>query len=101
MLKKTFYALLACLYVSTGFAVAQVTTGIYANGSFDTRGPDTINVGNLNMHLNVPVLHKNGRGLPFVYDLNYDSSVWYPSSASGTPVWTPVTQWGWKGTRMR
>src|ERR1041384_1854178 len=51
-------------------------TGTPPFGSFGGR-PDVINLANLNAHLSIPILHKAGRGLNFVYDLTYDSSVWY------------------------
>jgi RHS repeat-associated protein len=75
---------------------AQVMTGTPSFGSFGG-GPDIINLGNLNAHITVPVLNKAGRGLPFTYNLSYDTSVWYPSSLSGTNTWTPVYNWGWQG----
>ena len=56
-----------------------------------------INVGSLNVHFSIPVLNKAGRGLPFYYNLSYDSSVWYPSSVSGSDIWTPVQNFGWRG----
>jgi hypothetical protein len=73
---------------------AQVATGTPPFGSFDG-GPDIINLGNLNVHLTIPILNKLGRGQNFVYDLGYDTSVWYPSSVNGTETWTPVYNWGW------
>ena len=84
---------LAFLFVSCA-ALAQVATGAYNYGTFDKLGLDTINVGNLNVHLGIPVLNKTGRGLPFFYNLVYDSSVWYPNTASGSAVWTPVQGYG-------
>ena len=61
-------------------------------GSFGG-GPDSVNLGSLNVHLDVPVVNKAGRGMPFTYTLSYDSSVYYPNAAT----WTPVTNWGWRG----
>ena len=75
---------------------AQVTTGTPPFGTFGG-GPDVINLANLNSHITVPVLHKAGRGLPFAYDLSYDTAVWYPTSLSGTLTWQPVYNWGWRG----
>ncbi len=55
-----------------------------------------MNLGNLNVHFSIPVLHKAGRGgTPFIYDLSYDSSVWTPVTANGTTQWTPLGSWGW------
>jgi hypothetical protein len=45
-------------------SAAQVMTGTPPFGSFGG-GPDAINLGNLNAHIDVPVLNKAGRGLPF------------------------------------
>lgn len=76
--------------------LGQVATGVYPFGTFDTPGIDTINVGNLNVHLSIPVLSKTGRGLPFNASLTYDSSIYYPVGVSGSQTWTPVVQFpGW------
>jgi len=91
------------LVIISVFAIpvsGQVSTGTPPFGSFGG-GPDVINLGNLNSHLTVPVLHKNGRaGMNFAYDLNYDTSVWYPVNSGSTKSWQPVsnTNWGWKGS---
>jgi hypothetical protein len=78
-------------------ASAQVTTGTPPFGSF-AGGPDVINLGNNNVHLTIPVLHKAGRGgFNFTYDLSYDTSVWYPVGSSGNQTWQPVGNWGWSG----
>jgi len=68
------YVMLITIFASLR-TTGQVTTGAYAHGTFINLGPETVNVGNLNLHLTVPVLHKPGRGLPFAYDLSYDSSI--------------------------
>ncbi len=77
--------------------LAQVITGTYPYGTFDNKGFDTINVGNLNVHFSIPVLNKAGRGLPFYYNLSYDTSVWSPATVNGSTVWTPVPSFGWRG----
>jgi hypothetical protein len=64
------------LLVAFASASAQVATGTYPYGTYDSPGLDTINVGNLDVHFSIPVLNKSGRGLPFYYNLSYDSSVW-------------------------
>jgi RHS repeat-associated protein len=76
---------------------AQVATGTPPFGTFSTPGPDVINIGNLNMFLNIPVLNKAGRGTPLTYNLAYNSSVWYPVTSGSTTSWTPVQQFGWQG----
>lgn len=75
---------------------AQVSgTGLYAFGSFDSKGTDTINIGNLNVHLDIPVLHKAGRGIPFAYDLVYDGLIWQPVTVAGVQSWMPAQNFGW------
>jgi hypothetical protein len=74
----------------------QVATGTPPFGTF-AGSPDVINLGNLNAHIVIPVVSKSGRGIPFVYQVTYDSSVWYPVGSSGSQVWTPVSNWGWQG----
>jgi RHS repeat-associated protein len=70
-------------------------TGTPPFGSFGG-GPDVINLANLNAHWNIPVINKPGRGgMNFTYNLSYDSSVWSPTSSSGTYSWTPGYDWGW------
>lgn len=69
---------------------AQVSiTGTPPFGSFGG-GPDIINLSNLNMHIDVPMVNRPGRRLNFVYEMSYDSTVW---TAGGT---TAVTNWGWR-----
>src|ERR1700740_2094930 len=93
---KLFYILPFLLLIHCLPSSAQVATGTPPFGSFGG-GPDVINLGNLNAHLTVPVLNKAGRGTPFIYNLTYDSSVWYPVGTSGSQTWTPVYNWGWSG----
>ena len=70
-------------------------------GSFGGGPFDVINLGNLNVHYSIPVLHKAGRGLPFNYDLTYDSSIWTPVTSDAglipTTQWYPSASWGWTG----
>jgi RHS repeat-associated protein len=88
-----FVCVILCLTVT---ASGQVSTGRPPLGSFSS-GPDVINLGNLNVNFSVPVFNKPGRGTPFFYNLTNDSSIWSPTSTSGTASWTPVANWGWRG----
>jgi len=81
----------------TGVAPAQVATGTPLFGSFGGGPFDTVNLGNLNVHFAIPVLHKAGRGMPFTYDLSYDTSIWIPVVSNGVTQWQPVYNWGWRG----
>src|SRR5437016_5542 len=76
----------------------QVATGTPAFSSMGGGPFDAVNLGNLNVHFSIPVLHKAGRGIPFTYDLSYDSSIWAPVTSGSTTTWTPVNNWGWTGT---
>ncbi len=80
---------------SASILMGQVATGTYPYGTFDSKGFDTINVGNLNAHFAIPILSKAGRGVPFIYNLGYDSSIWTPVSVSGSTHWQPVGGLGW------
>src|SRR3974390_230856 len=85
------------LFVLTATPIwGQVPTGAPPFGSFGG-GPDVINLGDLNIHLSIPVLNKPGRGVNFTYNLSYDSSVWYPVTSQGITSWQPVANWGWSG----
>jgi RHS repeat-associated protein len=93
-MRRTILALLVAILLPLA-CHTQPQTGTYAHGAFDAKGFDTINIGNLNVYFALPVLSKPGRGLGFYYNLAYNSSVWVPSSVTGTLTWTPVTNWGW------
>ena len=81
--------------LTTCAASAQVATGTPPFGSFGGGPFDTVNLGNLNVHFSIPVLHKAGRGMPFTYSLSYDSSVWTPALVNGVKQWQPGYNWGW------
>ncbi len=84
------------LFSFSALSSAQVPgTGLYAFGSFDSKGADTVNIGNLNVHLDIPVLHKAGRGIPFAYDLVYDGLMWQPVTVAGVQSWVPAENFGW------
>ena len=89
--------LLYALLILAAFAMGQVPTGTPPFSS-SAGGPDVIDLANLNVHLDISVMNKAARGgMNFTYDLNYDSSVWYPVGSNGSQVWTPVNNWGWRG----
>lgn len=90
-------ATLFVLQLAVTILSGQVATGSYPYGTYDNRGFDTINVGNLNVHFAVPVLTKAGRGIPLEYNLAYDSSIWTPTTVGGVTSWVPVTGFGWNG----
>jgi RHS repeat-associated protein len=85
------------LILVTGMAAAQVATGMPPFGSFGGGPFDVVNLGDLNVHFAIPVLHKAGRGMPFIYDLSYDSSFWTPTlnPSTGVDQWQPAQAFGW------
>jgi hypothetical protein len=89
-----FCAPIILTFVFSLSCFGQVPTGAPPFSSVGG-GPDEINLENLNSHISVPVLNKTGRGLPFAYNLSYDTSVWYPVVSGGTTTWQPVANWGW------
>ena len=97
MMRSLRLVALILLLVAASRINAQVQTGTPPFSSVGG-GPDTIDLGNLNIHVDIPVLNKPGRGTNFTYDLSYDSSIWYPVGTSGNQVWTPVNNWGWRGS---
>jgi RHS repeat-associated protein len=93
---KRILLLVALTILSSAASFAQVTIGTPPFGSFDAgSGPDVIDLANLNAHITIPVLHKAGRQLPFVFDLIYDSSFWNPVASGSNKTWQPVPNWGW------
>src|ERR1700722_6845977 len=72
-MKFSFRYVIALIILSLASASAQVVTGAQPFGTFGGGPFDSVNLGNLNVHFAIPVLHKAGRGLPFIYDLSYDS----------------------------
>src|SRR5262249_887019 len=84
------YLLLSvCLFLSFTTAVAQSDPGLPAFGTFTGGSFDTINLGNLNIHLEVPVINKPGPGMPIHYSLVYDRG--------GFAVTGAKIQDGWEG----
>ena len=62
---------------STHSVLAQhIGTGLYAFGSFENKGFDTVNLGNLNIHFQIPIVNKPGRCQGFNYSLAYDELLW-------------------------
>jgi len=95
--KTTLAGAVLAFVLVANVVYAQVPTGTPLYSSLGGGPFDVVNLGNLNVHFAVPVLHKAGRGQSFTYDLSYDNSVWYPVTTGGTTTWTPVTNWGWRG----
>ena len=93
LLRFIYVVLLLSSVVSR--CLAQVQTGTPPFGTFGG-GPDVIDLGNLNVHVPVPMVHRAGRGTDFTYDLSYDNSIWYPVTSGSTKSWVNVPNWGWR-----
>ncbi len=73
--------------------VAQVGTGFLPLTSKQPGSFDSVDLNTLNVHFDIPVFQKAGRGIPFNYNLSFDSNIW----SQVQYVWTPVTNFGWRG----
>ena len=60
-------------------AFSQVDTGFPPFSSI-TGGPDHINLSNLNIHWEFPIVSKAGRGLPFDYAIAFDNFLLDPAT---------------------
>lgn len=87
--------LIGLVSLSCASASAQVTTGTPAFGRYATSSVDTIDLGNLNIHIVIPVLQKAGRGVPFDYDITYDSSIWQRVGSAWQITSPPNASFGW------
>lgn len=92
--------LILLLSIFAVVAVAQVNSGSTPFASIGGGPFDAVNLGSLNASFSIPIVHKAGRGLSFNYDLNYNSSIWYPVGQSGSQSWQLVSSStipGWTG----
>lgn len=92
-----FVCVLLLTAILAGTSFAQVATGIPPFSSIGGGPFDQLNLGNLNVHLDIPIIHKAGRGMPFTYDVTYDNSVWVATASGGHTVWQPSATHGWQG----
>jgi hypothetical protein len=95
-----FFSSVFAVLLIAGYTCGQVSTGLPPFGSFGGGPFDTVNLANLNVHVEFPVLNKAGRGVPFVYGIPYDSSIWYPAAINSVQTWTPVANYGWPAVQQ-
>jgi RHS repeat-associated protein len=92
---------LLCLFDSVS-AQSTSNAGLPPFGTFSISDFDTINAGNLNINLRIPIFSKLGRGLSVSYGMSYNSSIyqalpmtygytWFHSNSSGS---------GWRTTSV-
>lgn len=96
-----------CVFLSVAFSArAQYVTlpnaGVPPFGSVDSTVADTIDRGNLNTNLSIPIYSGTGRGQGLSLALSYNSLLWTQTVYQGNYVWTPVNStvnglanWGW------
>lgn len=96
-----FYVAMIVMGIAVAAQSQAIQTGIPTWAASDSNGPDVINLGNLNIFLNIPVMSKQGRGISLTYNLAYNSSLWYPVTSGSSTTWQPITSsgtyWGWQG----
>lgn len=89
------WLLIVSVLLFNASAISQVDKGTPPFSSTGGGPFDVIDLANLNVHFEIPVVSKAGRGIPFVYNLPYDSSVWYPAGTSGNQTWAHALNFGW------
>ena len=83
----TFLCIAAVLLVITSPVLAQQPTGTPPFGTYSDQHILTIDMGNLDVHMAIPIFHKRGRGLDFNYAWEYDNeSIWSLVSNHWTPA---------------
>jgi RHS repeat-associated protein len=92
MMKKVLYVALALLG-SFRASAQNLGTGAYPFASLDNKGFDSINLGNLNVQFAIPIVSRQGRGLPFNYVLEYEGLIWSPQHGA----WVNDSAWGFNG----
>lgn len=95
MVGKSCASLVLTLTFGAVLAFGQTATGTPPFGSFGGGPFDIVNLGNLNVHFDVPITNRPSR-MPLIFNLSYDSSIWYPVGTGGSQNWVSVPNWGWK-----
>lgn len=87
---------LLLLVPQLGVAQASLGTGIPPFGTFNRDAIDTVNVGNLNVHLQYPMFVKKSIGFDFISDFVADNQVLTPTYLGGG-LWSWVySGGGWR-----
>ena len=91
---RVVFGLLFLAAITTPIHAQAVGTGFPLFNSFAHHEVDIINEGNLNVHLEIPIFAKSGRGLPVNYVISYDTLNWYTVLSP----YNNVYYWTWSGT---
>ncbi|MGH9506074.1 MAG: hypothetical protein ACRD13_04050, partial [Terriglobales bacterium] len=85
-------AILSLLLPLTARAQTAPPTGVPPLSTVQQFPEGTLDLGDLDLHIAIPIVAKAGRGTALTYTLGFDSDVWAPSA-----TWTPSPTWGWTG----
>ncbi len=98
-MRNLLLAVATALFSCSVLPAQTVGTGVYPFASFDNRGFDSVNIGNLNTRFNVPIVSKAGRGLAFNYSIQSEGLIWAPvtNASTSTVTWVPDPSWGFTG----
>ncbi len=91
---RVVFGVLFLAAITTTSHAQAVGTGFPLFNSFAQHEVDIINEGNLNVHLEIPIFAKSGRGLPVNYVISYDTLNWYTVLSPTNNVY----YWTWAGT---
>jgi RHS repeat-associated protein len=91
---RVVFGLLFLAAITTTSHAQAIGTGFPLFNSFARHEVDIINEGNLNVHLEIPIFAKSGRGLPVNYVISYDTLNWYEVLNPTNNVY----YWTWAGT---
>jgi RHS repeat-associated protein len=84
---RVLFSLLALTPCITAIARAQAPTGIPPFGTFSKDFVDTLNLGTLNEHFELPIRKTPGRGLGFQAALDFDTTLHLDTTSPSGAVW--------------
>jgi len=82
LLRSAVVFALSLLVAGLLLAQSGPDSGFPAFGTFNRDAIDTINVGNLNVHLEIPLFAKKGRAMDFSSKISFDNTPYRPSLPS-------------------
>src|SRR5436309_5762160 len=93
---KIIIAVVLLLLISVIAAAQGPAIGKPPFASFGGGPLDVLNLANLNVNIDIPIVQKAGRGAGFFYLMSYNNSIWFSSSVNGTMTWQPIANYGWQ-----
>src|SRR5438105_4970277 len=84
-MKSQFKAVTLTVLMLSSIAALAQGNGIQP-GSVQVGGPDVLGMNDLNIHLTIPLVSKQGIGMPFSMGLSFNNNLW---NKLGSPItWT-------------